>query len=102
MVSTTVKKVIVCIMFLTAGHMMMASAGGYGGADEARLRLQDLEEEVLIEELGLLGDGMGAGATVCTLSCRRCLGRCVVPCIGLPPRFVVCFLNCALGTRNWL
>jgi hypothetical protein len=54
--------------------MMLASAGGHDGADEVLLRLHDLEEEVLVEELGLLNDGMDASATVCTPSCRRCLG----------------------------
>jgi hypothetical protein len=100
MASTTVKLANVCIMFLSVGQMMLASTGGHDGADEELLRLQDLEEEVLIEELGLLNDGMGAGATVCTPSCRRCLGSCVAPCIGRPARFVACFLNCALGTRD--
>lgn len=100
MASTTVKVAIVCILVLSVGQMMLASAGGHDGADEALLRLQDLEEEVLVEELGLLNDGMGASATVCTPSCRRCLGGCVAPCIGRPARFVTCFLSCALGTRD--
>ena len=94
MASPALKMAVVCMLVLSAGQLMLASAGR-DVADAALLRLQELEEEVLAEELALLDDGVGK--TVCSSNCQKCLVTCAAPCVVRPPTFVTCFLKCAIS-----
>ncbi|KAL5206146.1 hypothetical protein ABZP36_034355 [Zizania latifolia] len=93
--SAAVKMAVICMLVVLSVAGQLTTVAEARGDEATLLRLQELEEEVLGEELALLDDG-AVGATVCTSNCKKCLVKCAGPCFRKPPTFVTCFLKCAI------
>ena len=114
MASAVVKMAVVCLLLLSAGHLMASAAAARPDTvDDAaallrlkdRIELQEEEALALAEELALLddgaGDAVGAGCSCSTTKCMTCIATCGIKCFPKGIKgFPTCFFACVFTTSK--